>query len=80
MIIKKLLKKVKSELLPLVLKEVFPAIEPLQEYVFKPNKNDKAIKKLQAKVNKLEGQAHPPIFAKKELEQIIDRLNELESK
>ena len=76
MIIKKLLKKVKSELLPLVLKEVFPAIEPLQEYV----KNDKAIKKLQAKVKKLEGQAHPPIFAKKELEEIIDRLNVLEGK
>ena len=76
MIIKKLLKNI----MPLVLKEIFPAIEPLQEYVFKPNKNDKAIKKLQEKVKKLEGQAHPPIFAKKELEQIIDRLNELESK
>ena len=76
MIIKKLLKNI----MPLVLKEIFPAIEPLQEYVFKPNKNDKAIKKLQAKVKKLEGQAHPPIFAKKELEQIIDRLNVLENK
>ena len=76
MIIKKLLKNI----MPLVLKEVFPAIEPLQEYVYKPNKNDKAIKKLQAKVKKLEGQAHPPIFAKKELEQIIDRLNVLEGK
>ena len=76
MIIKKLLKKI----LPLILKEIFPAIEPLQEYVFKPNKNDKAIKKLQEKIKKLEGQAHPPIFAKKELEEIIDRLNVLENK
>ena len=76
MIIKKLLKNI----MPLILKEIFPAIEPLQEYVFKPNKNDKAIKKLQEKIKKLEGQAHPPIFAKKELEEIIDRLNVLENK
>ena len=43
MIVRNLLKK----LVPLVLKEIFPAIEPLQEYVFKKNKNDKAISKLQ---------------------------------
>ena len=74
MVLKVLLKKV----VPLVLKQVFPAIEPLQEYVFKPNKNDKSIEKLEKKVKKLGGMAHPPIFAKKELEEILDRLEKVE--
>ena len=46
MIIKTALKK----LLPLILNELYPKLKPLEDYVNKPNKNDKAIVKLQKEV------------------------------
>ena len=49
MIVKKALQK----LLPLILKEIFPKLKPLEDYVNKPNKNDKAIAKLKKEVAEL---------------------------
>ena len=38
-----LVKKLLVKLLPLVVKEIVPIIEPLQAYVFKPNDLDEAM-------------------------------------
>ena len=49
MVVRKILKK----LLPLVLGELFPKLKPLEDYVYKDNKNDKAIKQLQKEMKEV---------------------------
>ena len=82
MVVKQILRK----LLPLILRELFPKLKPLEDYVNKPNKNDKAIEKLKkenketkAHLKRLDKIAHPPFFSSEEKANMLDRLKQLES-
>ena len=48
-----LVKKLLVKLLPLVVKEIVPIIEPLQTYVFKPNDLDKAMVEVKKEIKVL---------------------------
>lgn len=82
MVVKQILRK----LLPLILRELFPKLKPLEDYVNKPNKNDKAIEKLKkenketkAHIKRLDNIAHPPFFTAEEKANMEDRIKQLES-
>ena len=51
----------------------------LMKYVEEPNELDHKVLELENRLLKLEKDSHPPIFTKKEINNILKRLDKLES-
>ena len=53
-------------------------MKALLDYVYKDNKNDRAIAKLKKQVKGLEDVAHPPFFTSEEKANMFERIERLE--